>query len=188
LIKKTTAIHDQSVLDVSIQEHLSIEHAFEIAVSNDVSLTEDLTPGIKYLIPDSELENVSNHDYFIKQNYKVSTSKDRASLTTDNYYTVVNPYKELLTFVGFNQSTLDIAVQESGTIESVFEYLENENLSLTEYLVPGSQVKTTFELTEIDTKTYYKNRKLRPATGFFGDASVTNTLFEAGLFESGLFE
>jgi hypothetical protein len=187
LNNKVSAIENQSVMDLSTQEHLSVEHSFDISVANNWSLTNNLTPGEVYIIPESDLEKVTNSNYFKNANYKVATVANRDSVNSGSYYTIENPYKELLTFVIYNQSTLDITQQESGTIESLFEYLIDENISLSEAPLVGSQVRTTFKTIDSEIKNYYKKRNIKPAT-YYPIESLLQTLFEAGLFETGLFE
>ena len=63
------------------------------------------------------------------------------------------------------QNLLDIAVQETGTLETVFELAAYNGLSITEVVSPG----TGLEIPETDTVTdvynYYKANKIWPASG-----------------------
>ncbi len=52
------AIQNQTLLDLAIQECGSVAAAFELAVANGMSLTDDLTPGQNISIP----ETVENGD------------------------------------------------------------------------------------------------------------------------------
>lgn len=66
-----------------------------------------------------------------------------------------------------NQSLLDLALQHTGTIESVFEFAEANNLNITDdvqagtplYLGEGLEVRN-------EILSYYTAKNLQPATAF----------------------
>lgn len=64
------------------------------------------------------------------------------------------------------QSLLDIAIQETGTVESVMELCLLNDLSITAQLQIGSYLNTEVEatLTHGDVLKYYKSKQLKPAT------------------------
>ena len=62
-----------------------------------------------------------------------------------------------------NQSLLDIAVQESGSVLTVFEWALNNGKSITEPLTPGEELQEPdSNLTDVDRKIYFRsiNRKI----------------------------
>lgn len=64
------------------------------------------------------------------------------------------------------QSLLDIAIQEAGTIEAVFEIAAANNLSLTDQLSPGMALGIpSLAIIDREVQEYYKNKGIRPATG-----------------------
>lgn len=61
------------------------------------------------------------------------------------------------------QSTIDIAIQTGGSVESVFDLAIKNGLSITDSLSP-SQVLTTPVVTNALVLEYYNMKGLRPAT------------------------
>nr|DAK82636.1 MAG TPA: hypothetical protein [Caudoviricetes sp.] len=66
-----------------------------------------------------------------------------------------------------NQSLLDLALQHTGTIESVFELAMLNNLSITDDVVAGKTLALPDEaFTNKDILAYYIAKNLQPATAF----------------------
>ena len=66
-----------------------------------------------------------------------------------------------------NQSLLDLALQHTGTIESIFELAMLNNLSITDDVVAGKVLTIPTEtFTNNDILTYYIAKKIQPATSF----------------------
>ena len=66
-----------------------------------------------------------------------------------------------------NQSLLDLALQHTGTIESIFEFAEANALNITNDVVAGrTLVLPTEAFTNKDILSYYTAKKLQPATAF----------------------
>ena len=66
-----------------------------------------------------------------------------------------------------NQSLLDIALQHTGTIESVFEFAEANAINITDDVVAGRTLVLSAEtFTNKDILSYYTAKKLQPATAF----------------------
>ena len=66
-----------------------------------------------------------------------------------------------------NQSLLDLALQHTGTIESIFELAMLNNLSITDDVVAGKVLTIPTEtFTNNDILTYYIAKKIKPATAF----------------------
>ena len=54
----------QSVLDIAVQCYGSAAAAFDIALANNISITDDLTAGHLLSLPDSEYYNKNIAEYF----------------------------------------------------------------------------------------------------------------------------
>lgn len=69
-----------------------------------------------------------------------------------------------------NQSLLDVSVQETGSLESVFALAVANDISPTSQLTPGSvlDVKVIYNRNIAE---YYKNKNLKPATWYYSELS-----------------
>lgn len=66
-----------------------------------------------------------------------------------------------------NQSLLDLALQHTGTIESIFEFAEANALNITDDVVAGRTLVLSAEtFTNKDILVYYTAKNLQPATAF----------------------
>jgi hypothetical protein len=66
-----------------------------------------------------------------------------------------------------NQSLLDIALQHTGSIESVFEFAEANSLNITDDVQAGKTlVLPTEAFSNKDILNYYTSKNLQPATAF----------------------
>jgi len=64
------------------------------------------------------------------------------------------------------QNLSDISIQESGTIENLFEIAKKNGLSITEPLQSGTEIDVLQDLKkDVKTVNYYTNRGLKPASG-----------------------
>lgn len=86
-----------------------------------------------------------------------------------------------------NQSLFDIAIQETGSIDTVMEIADANNVATTQLLEIGQDIVIPEELEgNPELLKYYKRNGIRPATG----KTISNgeLLFEKGLFENDLFQ
>ena len=66
-----------------------------------------------------------------------------------------------------NQSLLDLALQHTGTIESVFEFAEANTLNITDDVVAGKTLVLPAEIfSNKDILNYYTAKNRQPATAF----------------------
>ncbi|WP_314918036.1 hypothetical protein [Capnocytophaga gingivalis] len=66
-----------------------------------------------------------------------------------------------------NQSLLDLALQHTGTIESIFEFAEANALNISDDVVAGKTLILPAEaFTNKDILAYYTAKNLQPATAF----------------------
>ncbi|WP_448672436.1 hypothetical protein [Sphingobacterium multivorum] len=63
------ALHNQSVLDFVLQHTGSISGAVEFAVTNGISVTDDLVIGQTYFIPDEIDTDTDISDYYDRNDY-----------------------------------------------------------------------------------------------------------------------
>lgn len=88
------------------------------------------------------------------------------------------------------QTLADIAVQETGTLESIFDLAMANNGGITDIPLPGAKLvvpETTAKVREIAN--YYRARNIRPVTRIEVESgTVDQDLFEDGLFYPGLFD
>lgn len=77
-----------------------------------------------------------------------------------------------------NQSLLDLALQHTGTIESVFEFAEANALNITDDVQAGKTLVLPAEVfSNKDILNYYTAKNLQPATAFSKeDEKVTKRL------------
>lgn len=69
-----TVIENQSFLDVAIQEGGSVLTAFELALSNGFSITDELIPGQQLTDTNSEFRNNEVANYFKGKNQMIATT------------------------------------------------------------------------------------------------------------------
>ena len=66
-----------------------------------------------------------------------------------------------------NQSLLDLSLQHTGTIESIFEFAEANALNISDDVVAGKTLVLPAEaFTNKDILAYYTAKNLQPATAF----------------------
>lgn len=66
-----------------------------------------------------------------------------------------------------NQSLLDLALQHTGTIESVFEFAEANSINITDDVQAGKTLVLPAEVfSNKDILNYYTAKNLQPATAF----------------------
>jgi hypothetical protein len=63
-----------------------------------------------------------------------------------------------------NQSLLDIAIQQTGTLEILFDLALANGISITEENLSNQDLKTESNFIDADILNYYSSKKLIPAT------------------------
>jgi hypothetical protein len=59
-----TALHNQSLLDVAIRHYGTVGAVADIAILNNISITQDLVPGQMFEIPNTDYSNQEVINYF----------------------------------------------------------------------------------------------------------------------------
>lgn len=66
--------NNQSLLDVAVQYRGTAEAAFEIALANNISITDDLTTGQELIIPNTRYYNKIVSEYYEGKGFLPATS------------------------------------------------------------------------------------------------------------------
>lgn len=69
-----SVLHNQSLLDIAIQEFGTIQTAFDIAVANGLDVTDALAPGTRLTLPSSNFEDREVAEYFKSRSIKPATA------------------------------------------------------------------------------------------------------------------
>lgn len=64
----------QSLFDIAIQSAGSIEHIFELAIENNISITESLDAGTQIIVPDNIELNSNVVSYYTRNSLKPATA------------------------------------------------------------------------------------------------------------------
>lgn len=78
--QSVNSIESQSVFDIAIQKYGTVEAAIDIAVANDISVTDALTPGTKLLLPDTAPVNADVLKYYETNVIKPATGSLSADM------------------------------------------------------------------------------------------------------------
>ena len=79
----TIVIANQSILDIAIQEDGSVLAAFDWAIKNGISVTDDIAPGLKLNAPNSTNRVDKIADYFLGKRQNIATKGNL--IEEDNY-------------------------------------------------------------------------------------------------------
>lgn len=66
--------HNQSLIDIAVQEYGSALAVFDLGFANGISITDNLTPGQKITLPKNNLINDDVANYFAGRGQKIATS------------------------------------------------------------------------------------------------------------------
>ncbi len=77
---KITIIDKQNLLDIALQASGTIESVFEIALQNQVSITDEVAPGVGLMIPDGLIQNKDVLNYYIQQTILPATGSNNENL------------------------------------------------------------------------------------------------------------
>jgi len=71
-------LHNQSLLDIAIQNNGTLISAFELALKNGTSVTKELTPGESIEVSESSLIDTIIVAYFQNKNQIIATGLDNS--------------------------------------------------------------------------------------------------------------
>ena len=160
-------LNGQSIVDIAIQTAGSIESAFDLAISKGLSVTDVLSPGTEI-----NTENVINKtivDYFTMKNLKPATDLTAKALiiagVVGAFVSIPKNYKSVSTIKALvNQTILDLAIQECGSVIAGIDFALENGLSITDDLIIGTAYTKTSAINN-KIALYFKQRNLLPATG-----------------------
>lgn len=168
----------QTIIDMAIQCTGSADAAYDLAVLNGLSLSDDLVPGVDLILPE-----VVNQDIV---SYYTTKAISPATAWLDNAERVVSAAdvlisdntlltNDLITALE-GQTLIDIAIQTCGSADAVFDLAVANGMSLSDDLIPGMKL---IPVSAINTKivSYYKQKGIQPAT------SVVIDTEEYGVFD-----
>jgi hypothetical protein len=69
-----TVIPEQSLFDIAVQKDGSALAAFDWALANGLSITDELFPGQQLIAPNSGLKNIKISNYFKGKKQMIATS------------------------------------------------------------------------------------------------------------------
>lgn len=172
------ALEVQTLFDIAIQSCGSAEAAFDFAVLNGVSLTDepvviDVVPGIV----DADIAA-----YFLNKNIQPATGLvEAAERVVAAANTLVGDYIHIGSYVRVieYQTLLDIALQETGSIETAYAMAVFNGISLTETIAPGTLLQRV-GIVEKKIKNYYVSKNIQPATGMVESVTPPS---ETGIFD-----
>ncbi|MGC1471553.1 MAG: hypothetical protein WA775_03080 [Psychroserpens sp.] len=189
MTKILTIKSDQTQLDVTVQSYGNIEALFDLLLGNDISFTETLSVGNNLRLLESPKENIKISTYYAENNIIPATNlnSDLGGFGAEAPLQI-NLIADGAVISKSQQSFMDIAIQETGDIESLMELAVLNDFTITGFLLPGTTVNATSTITNETIQDYYRRNLIKPATAFNEPPALAETLFEAGLFETGLFE
>lgn len=82
---KIYVAENQSVFDLAIQYLGSALAAIDIALANNISITDNLLPGQQLIIPESEYKNAEVASYFSGRNQGIATSFIDVEVNENDY-------------------------------------------------------------------------------------------------------
>lgn len=114
-----TVIENQTLLDIAVINNGSVMAAFDYAITNGISITDQLTPGqIIYAVEPKEY----NTNEFVEIAEKYIDKRKRVISVIEN------------------QSLLDVAIQEDGCVLAGLEWAIYNGLSITDLITPGQKL------------------------------------------------
>ena len=156
-------LEGQSLFDIAIQSCGSAEAAFDLAVLNGVSLTDDVTVDLSVpVVIDADVAS-----YFAKKNIQPATA---AGIIPD---LIVTPVDSLISYESIlqsdevivleGQSFFDLATMYCGSPELAYEFAELNEMAVTDEPATGMQLKKPI-MNNKRIATYYAEKALQPAT------------------------
>ncbi|GIM53762.1 hypothetical protein [Capnocytophaga cynodegmi] len=77
---KVIVLHNQSLLDTCLQHTGTIESLFDLALANDLSVTDDLTAGQGFEIPNNVEKDKDILNYYTAKNIQPATGFTQTDL------------------------------------------------------------------------------------------------------------
>jgi len=156
-------LQGQTIFDLAIQFSGSTEAAFDLAMSNSLNLTDDITPGTD--ITPTDILNKEIAAYYLAKNIQPATLEAQiitgSGSPVDIASLILVQNNTLKALSG--QSLFDLALQSSGSVEAAFELALMNSIGITDDIVPGINL-TVASVVNKQIADYYKNKGIKPAT------------------------
>lgn len=174
-------LEGQSLFDIAIQSCGSAEAAFDLAVLNGVSLTDEVFDELEL----SDILNVEIASFFKTKNIQLATAtvkeSERIYIVADTIIRDSAMQQSNFICVASGQTLFDIALSEFGSVDAAFELADINDLNVTDDLYSGQLLKKTFIVNKSIHK-FYKQRCILPATWFDGEHSTFDNTFDFTFF------
>lgn len=164
MTKTVTIKPHQTQLDLAVQEYGTMEALFSLLEANDESVTSVLGVGKKLVTPEAETDS-DVLTYYKANTIEVATAFDQTVTGSIQGIIYTTPPPKIdETECLKNQTLLDIAIQETGNIDSLIELCEANDVSITNAIVPGTKLKTNSTIINDEVLAYYIRKNLKPAS------------------------
>lgn len=143
--------HNQSIIDLTIEAYGNMEGYFDLLVSNPaIGLDTTLMPGTQLTVVDVPANPI---EYAEKNRF------------TENPIDVIT--------VDYHQSIIDLIVQETGSIEGLFPFIQYNGIGLNTKPIVGTPLRMKANMiADSAVQRYFKRNKLKVNT-----SSTNPTLF-----------
>ena len=160
-----TVLEGQTLLDIAIQELGDRERIFELMYLNQLALDQDLSAGMQIECPDYDLSKREIVKVFSNLSHRFA-SRDvvNISYASGLVTTNVEDLKEGIKILA-GQTLLDIAIQELGDRERIFELMYLNQLALDQDLSAGLQIECPdYDLSKKEIVKVFSNAMHKPAS------------------------
>lgn len=161
-------LKSQTLTDIAIQELGDVTRVLEIAVMNDLSITDPLTAGETILVPDALIEKLSITKLFKETaNAPASDDEEEEIIAGIGDGSAVITLHDVITQRSIleGQTIIDLATQDLGDPERAMEIAVLNDRSITDHLVPGELLETpTAEESKYNMLRLFSNPANAPAS------------------------
>ena len=81
-MKSVNSIKDQNLLDVAVEQNGNVLSTIDVALANDMSITDDAVVGQELSVPPTSEKKEDVVNYFEKKGHKVVTSREVGEFAT----------------------------------------------------------------------------------------------------------
>ena len=161
------ALHRQTLTDIATQYLGSADAAYDIAVLNGLSVTDDIVPGTELIMP--AIVNAEIVSYYVNKGIQPATAlvaqAELIQSIVDTFVIIQPVQSKHVAIVLEGQNLVDIATQYCGSGDVAYDIALLNDLSVTDELEAGSELSLP-AITNKKIAEYYKNKGLQPATGY----------------------
>jgi hypothetical protein len=156
----------QSLFDIAIQECGSVEAAYELAVMNGLSVTDDLVTG--ETLNQASVLNADVAAYYKNKGLQPATAitvlAELVASTVDHYISYDSIVQSDEVIVMDNQDFFDLAVIYCGSADAAYDFALLNEMSVSAEITAGTKLKKP-AVVNTKIQSYYKTKGLQPATG-----------------------